>query len=148
MGKHETGFARVERDLYPTPSWVVDALGEHVMLAGKTIWEFAAGTGSMVKALRAAGAARVIATDIVQRNFPLDALFDFTSDRNLKLPRIDLTATNPPFGQGNRLAVKFIESGLQRIAENSGALALLLPVDFDFRQNPPASLRRLPELPG
>ena len=26
MGKHETGYARVERDLYPTPHWVVSAL--------------------------------------------------------------------------------------------------------------------------
>ena len=127
MGKHETSFERVERDLYPTPAWVVDALAQHVDLAGKVIWEPAAGTGSMVKALRATGAARVIATDIVQRDYPLDYTFDYTSERNPKLPRIDLTVTNPPFGQGNRLAVKFIEAGLRR----GGTLALLLPIDFD-----------------
>jgi hypothetical protein len=36
MGKHETGYARVERDLYPTPHRVVSALAEHVDLRGLT----------------------------------------------------------------------------------------------------------------
>ena len=26
MGKHENGFARSERDFYPTPTWVTEAL--------------------------------------------------------------------------------------------------------------------------
>jgi hypothetical protein len=30
MGKHENGYARVERDNYPTPAWCVRALAEHV----------------------------------------------------------------------------------------------------------------------
>lgn len=132
MGKHETSYARVERDLYPTRElWVVEALAQHLNVADKTVWECAAGDGHMVKSLRTVGAARVIATDILQRGFPLDAVFDFTSDRNLKLPHIDLTITNPAFGQGNRLAVKFIEAGLRR----GGTLALLLPIDFDSAKN-------------
>jgi hypothetical protein len=56
VGKHETGFARIERDFYPTPSWVVEALVEHIDLAGLRIWECAAGDGRMAEALKAAGA--------------------------------------------------------------------------------------------
>ena len=40
MGKHGTEYARVERDLYPTPHWVVThGLAEHVELRGLTVWE-------------------------------------------------------------------------------------------------------------
>ena len=57
MGKHGTEYARIERDLYPTaPSWPVAALAEHVELRGKTVWEFACGTGDMAASLRAEGA--------------------------------------------------------------------------------------------
>ena len=144
MDKHETGFERVDRDLYPTPAWAVEALAEHLDLAGKCVWECAAGTGRMAEALKAAGAARVYCTDIVRRGYPLDSVFDFTAEGNPpRMPRIDTITTNPAYGQGNRLAVKFIEAGLQRIADR-GTLALLLPVDFDsaktrshlFRDNP------------
>jgi hypothetical protein len=130
MGKHESGFERIDKDLYPTPPWTVEALAEHLGLAGKSVWECATGTGKMAEALKAAGAA-VYCTDVVDRGYPLDALFDFTRGGNPPaLPPIDLIVTNPPYGQGNRLAVKFIEAGLRRIADR-GTLALLLSVDFD-----------------
>ena len=64
MGKHETSFARVERDLYPTPSWVIsEALAQHVDLAGMRVWECACGNGQMAEALKAAGAS-VFASDV------------------------------------------------------------------------------------
>src|SRR5262245_344344 len=46
MGKHETGYTRVERDLYPTPHWVVAALAEHVDLTGLSVWEPVAATAA------------------------------------------------------------------------------------------------------
>jgi hypothetical protein len=131
MGKHETGFERADRDLYPTPAWAVAALAEHLELAGKSVWECAAGTGKMAEALKAAGAARVYCTDVIDRGYPLDGLFDFTGGGNPPaLPPVDLIVTNPPYGRGNRVAVNFIESGRRQIADR-GTLALLLPVDFD-----------------
>ena len=39
MGKHGNVYERVERDLYPTPHWVVAALGEHVDLRALGVWE-------------------------------------------------------------------------------------------------------------
>jgi hypothetical protein len=132
MGKHETGYARVERDLYPTPHWVIAALAEHVDLNGLTVWEPACGGGCMAEALRAECCARVHASDIVDRGAGQDEVLDFLSAQMPKLERPpDLICPNPPFGQGGRLATAFIEAGLSRIRQHRGFLALLLPCDFD-----------------
>src|SRR6516165_7005239 len=131
MGKHETGYERMERDFYPTPPWVVGALGEHLELHGLTAWECACGKGDMAEALRLAGCAHVHTSDIVDRDTGQDEVLDFLSTQTPKLERpSDLICTNPPFGQGGRLATAFIEEGLRRIG-NRGILALLLPCDFD-----------------
>jgi hypothetical protein len=130
MGKHGNEYARVERDLYPTPPWVVGALAEHVDLTGLTVWEPACGGGRMVEALRQR-CARVYASDIVDYSAGQDEVLDFLSAQAPKLERPpDLIGTNPPFGQGGRLATAFIEAGLRRIGV-CGYLALLLPCDFD-----------------
>jgi hypothetical protein len=130
MGKHETGYARVERDLYPTPPWVVDALAEHVELVGLRVWEPACGDGRMGEALRSAGCAVVHMSDIADYGNGQDEVLDFLSTRNPKLDRFDATVTNPPFGERGSLATAFIEVGLKRLSPG-GLLALLLPCDFD-----------------
>jgi hypothetical protein len=129
VGKHEIGFARVERDLYPTPRWCIEeALAEHIDLAGLSIWEPACGDGGMVEALKAAGAS-VYATDIHDYGYALDEL-DFSTGKRPKR-RFDGIITNPPYGDRAKLAERFVEVGLQHIAAGDGFLALLLPVDFD-----------------
>jgi hypothetical protein len=130
VGKHETGYARVERDFYPTPSWVADALAEHVDLCGLMAWEFACGDGRMVEALRLRGCARVYASDIVDYGWGQDEVLDFLSAQMPKLAHFDLGISNPPFGQGGRQATAFIEVGLRRLPVGA-MLALLLPCDFD-----------------
>jgi hypothetical protein len=130
VGKHETGFARIERDFYPTPSWVVEALAEHVDLAGMHVWECACGDGRMAEALKAAGAS-VYATDIEDRGYAgIDAVLDFVAEQFSKAGHVDAAITNPPFGPRGKLAEQFIRTGLQRIAD-CPFMALLLPVDFD-----------------
>ena len=129
MGKHETGFARIERDHYPTPSWVVGALAEHVDLAGLRVWECAAGDGRMAEALKIAGAS-VFASDIETCGYRLDAVLDFVAGQIPKTGRFDTIVTNPPFGNRGKLAEQFIRTGLQQIADRP-FLALLLPADFD-----------------
>jgi hypothetical protein len=130
VGKHETGYVRVERDAYPTPPWCVRALAEFIALEGRTIWECAAGDRRMARALEAEGA-RVFTSDIEPHD-GLDAVFDFLSpDLPPGLGRYDGIVTNNPWGKGNRLAVAFVEAGLRRIADNGGPVALLLPADFD-----------------
>ena len=129
MGKHERGYERGDKDLYPTPPWVVDALAEHLDIQGKIIWECAAGTGQMTEALKVAGAARVYSSDTVGRGYPLDEMIDFLSLRKPKLQHFDLIVTNPPWGVGNRTPAAFIARGLARLSHGQ-TLALLLSVDF------------------
>jgi len=140
MGKHETGYARVERDLYPTPSWVIAALAEHLDLCGLTVWEPACGDGRMFEPLVRAGCKCVFATDIVDHGSSQDDVLDFLSGETPPplLAPIDLICTNPPFGQGGSLALAFIEVALRhitkpppRVISNHACLALLLPADFD-----------------
>jgi hypothetical protein len=147
MGKHETGYARVERDLYPTPNWVVSALAEHVDLRGLTVWEPACGDGRMAEALRLQGCARVYTSDIVDRGTGQDEVLDFLSAHMPKLARFDMSATNPPFGQGGRQATAFIEVGLRRLPVGA-TLALLLPCDFDSAKTRARYFGDCPEFVG
>jgi hypothetical protein len=149
MGKHETGYARVERDLYPTPHWGITALAEHVDLLGLIVWEPACGDGRMVEALRAAGCTRVYATDIVDRGAGQDEVLDFLSAQSPKLERPpDLICTNSPFGQSGRLATVFIEVRLSRIRRHRGFLALLLSCDFDSAKTRASYFGNCPDIVG
>jgi hypothetical protein len=129
MGKYGNEYERPDKDLFPTPAWVTEALAEHVDLAGRTIWEPAAGTGEMAEALKAAGA-KVYCSDIEQRSYPLDERMDFTCGRKPKLRHCDGIVTNSAYGDRNKLAEAFVVTGLRHIA-TGGFLALLLFTDFD-----------------
>jgi hypothetical protein len=70
MNQRASGCERKERDLYETPEWVTEALMPHLP-AKLRIWEPAAGSGRMARALRACRHV-VEASDIMQgRNFLL-----------------------------------------------------------------------------
>lgn len=136
MAQRKSGYERQTDEFYPTPSWVVAALAEHVALANLTVWEPAAGGNDMALALEAQGA-RVRATDLRPQELPR------TSDRRQSVDFLsspwspgdaEAIITNPPFGLGGRTAVAFAERGLAHIrrpASKVRLLALLLSVDFD-----------------
>jgi hypothetical protein len=129
MGKHDSGYERVDKDFYPTPGWVTGALCEYVDLLGKQVWECACGNGRMSEPLKAAGAV-VRSTDIEDRGYAgFDGRFDFLSAAE-PLFSFDSIVTNPAWGKDNRTAEAFVEIGLRR-TEKRGSLALLLPIDFD-----------------
>jgi len=135
MGKHETRYARIERDLYPTPAWLIAALAEHVDFRNLFVWECACGDGRMSEALKLAGCARVYSTDIAEYGYAgQDEILDFLAGLEPKLSSRfpDGIITNPPFGKRGKLAEAFIEAGLRHIAAGyARLLALLLPNDFD-----------------
>jgi hypothetical protein len=81
-------------DLYETPAIAVDALLEAEQLP-RRIWEPAAGRGAIVRVLRAAGHA-VIASDVVNYDFPLDFVSDFLT-RKRAPPNCGAILTNPPY---------------------------------------------------
>jgi hypothetical protein len=100
MGKHDSGYERVDKDFYPTPPWVTGALCEYMNVGGLRVWEPACGNGRMSEPLKAAGAI-VRSTDIEDRGYTgFDGRFDFLSDEDPPFD-FDRIITNPAWGEGN-----------------------------------------------
>lgn len=126
-----SNYARKENDLYQTEPWATEALLRHFPVAGIEVWEPAAGNHLMADVLREAGAARVFATDIATYDREHDRVFDFLADPWISSGPTHFGAiiTNPPYGKGNRDAVRFVEHALSRC---NGYVALLLTAKWDF----------------
>lgn len=124
-----SNYARKENDLYQTEPWATEALLRRFPLQGRTVWEPSAGNHLIADVLREHGAS-VITSDIVTYDRQHDATVDFLESRfSYKNPRHDDIVTNPPYGKGNRDAVKYARLALDRC---SGYVALLLTAKFDF----------------
>jgi hypothetical protein len=123
-----SNYARKENDLYQTEPWATEALLRHFPVAGLTIWEPAAGNHLMADVLRDAGAAEVWTSDIATYDRDHNATFDFLAKPDGDY-RFEAIITNPPYGKGNRDAVRFAEYALARC---QGLVALLLTAKFDF----------------
>lgn len=122
-------FERKHHDLYETEPWATEALLRHYPVRGMTVWEPAAGNHLMADVLRDNGA-DVITSDIANYDRRHDATIDFLADRfAYKNPKHDSIITNPPYGKGNRDAVRFAELALKRCDH---LVALLLTAKFDF----------------
>lgn len=123
-----SSYARKENDLYQTEPWATEALLRHFPVgSGSVAWEPFAGNHLIADVLRERGA-RVWTSDIVTYDRQHDEIFDF-----LRPVLADVTAThlysNPPYGKGNRDAVKCARLALIRC---KGWIALLLTAKFDF----------------
>jgi hypothetical protein len=78
MSQRFSEYARRERDDYPTPDWVTETVIPHLKAMGaNTIWEPAAGEGSMADALLSAGF-RVVSTDLAKGRNCDQVCFDCT----------------------------------------------------------------------
>lgn len=116
MSQRESGYERIDRDLYETPEWATLAIAPYIGGRG-CIWEPAAGGGKMVNALRKTGAV-VVATDISVEN--MNFLECGSTDA-------DAIVTNPPYV----LATEFVEHALKLMEPVRGLVAMLLRTDFD-----------------
>lgn len=123
-----SNYARRENDLYQTEPWATRALLRHINVAGRRVWEPAAGNHLLADVLREAGAV-VKTSDVATYDRSHDAIFDFLNLRPHSEPLIDDIITNPPYGKGNRDAVQFARLALERC---DGWVALLLTAKFDF----------------
>lgn len=124
-------YARKENDLYQTEPWATEALLRCLPLSlfRRTVWEPAAGNHLIADVLRGHGA-EVFTSDIATYDRKHDAVIDFLQPRlACPVPKCDAIITNPPYGRGNRDAVKFADLALERC---SGIVALLLTAKFDF----------------
>ena len=124
-----SNYARKENDLYQTEPWATEALLRNFPVAGLTVWEPAAGNHLMADVLAEAGAT-VFTSDIATYDREHGAIFDFLQGAPSKRADFfEAIITNPPYGKGNRDAVKFARLALQRCG---GLVALLLTAKFDF----------------
>lgn len=125
-----SSYERKHLDLYETEEWAVEALLRCFPLRGDhRVWEPAAGNHKMADVLRKAGAAHVWTSDIATFDREHDFVFDFLSDGWHPPIGANAIITNPPYGKGNRDAVKFCQIALERC---SGMVAMLLTAKFDF----------------
>lgn len=115
MSQRDSGYECKERDLYETPEWVTAALIRHLPKGVTVVWEPAAGSGKMVRALKAAGRS-VEASDIETGE-------DFLKSRRAGF---DAIITNPPYA----LATEFVTHAIA-LMEPNGCVAMLLRTDFD-----------------
>lgn len=126
-----SNYARKENDLYQTEPWATEALLRHFPVRGLTVWEPAAGNHLLADVLRES-AADVLTSDIAEYDREQGWLFDFLARGHgptVFHDTVDAIITNPPYGKGNRDAVKFAELALERC---DGIVALLLTAKFDF----------------
>lgn len=121
-------FERRSLDLYETEEWATRALLRHFPVSGKKVWEPAAGNHKIVRELAKHGAG-VWASDIETYDHSHCTTMDFLTGYCSPMERWDAIITNPPYGKGNRDAVRWAELSLQRCG---GHVALLLTAKFDF----------------
>jgi predicted RNA methylase len=113
-------YERRELEKYYTPAWAIEALreaeGAHLH-DHKTVFDPCAGDGAVLNCF-----ANSLGMDVAPDRDDIIA-GDFLATDG----RYDAIVTNPPYGQGGRLAVSFIERAL----EQADYVAMLLRVDFD-----------------
>src|SRR6516164_2616758 len=116
MSQRQSGYPRQPNETYETPSWVVQVVAQYLRKHCLHIWAPADEESSrLVLALRAEGFTVTATAD------------DFLVRTCLPHSRIDAVTTNPPFGQGGRLACQFIAHALELVP----IVAMLLRIDFD-----------------
>lgn len=127
MSEAASGYQRQDLEKYFTPAWVTDALLDAVDLPAP-LCDPAAGAGDIINAIHGRpdlgwAYGMDIAPDVDW--IPAGDFFD------AHVLDCSTILTNPPFGAGGRLAVKFIEHALHLTKPRLGKVAMLLRVDFD-----------------
>jgi hypothetical protein len=116
MSQRQSGYPRQPNETYETPSWVTQVVVSYLRKHCLHIWAPADEEASrLVLALRTEGFTVTATAD------------DFLARTCLPHPRVNAVVTNPPFGQGGRLACQFIAHALELVP----VVAMLLRIDFD-----------------
>lgn len=110
MSQRKSGYARIDGEKYYTPAWCLDCLIPHIPSRILDIFDPAAGTGNIVKALD--GPFNAFGKDI-------DDGYDFLKDDT----KYEAIICNPPF----RTAEDFINHAL----DVADYVAMLLRCDYD-----------------
>jgi hypothetical protein len=132
---HVSGYQREGRDFYATPSWVTEALLQHVQFRGR-VWEPCCGDGAMSSVLAEHGY-DVVSTDIADRGFGTPGV-DFLGCRDVRGGCRSIV-TNPPYGDSGSQAgqskspmamLGFLRHAMMLTASVQGQLALLVRLQW------------------
>lgn len=124
MSQRDSGFDKIRNDFYATPEWVTECLMIEESFSNY-ILEPASGQGHISDHLLFNGFF-VSCVDIIDHE-TVDICCDFLMYSN----PTDNVITNPPYGNGGRLAMRFIEQSLKITQPRQGKVAMLLRADFD-----------------
>jgi hypothetical protein len=124
MRQRNLGYERQDKDFYPTPAWVTEALLRTVCLP-KRIWEPCCGDGAMARVLESHGH-HVVATDLVDRGYG-EGDRDFLMESRLP-DGVTAVVTNPPYGK--TLLPKIVDHALELTRPVGGMVALLVNVQW------------------
>src|SRR4051794_13085077 len=119
MRQRNLDYARQDRDFYPTPAWVTEALLRRVRLS-KGILEPCCGNGAMAQVLETHGH-RVVGTDLVAQGYG-ETGRDFLAETHLP-DGVTAIVTNPPYG---RTLYKFVDHALELTRPVDGMVAMLV----------------------
>jgi tRNA G10 N-methylase Trm11 len=125
MRQRNLPYTRQEKDFYPTPDWVTEALLRRVRLP-KGIWEPCCGNGAMAQVLEAHGHL-VVGTDLVDRGYG-EAGRDFRAETRLPAGSTAIV-TNPPYG---RRLFAFVDHALELTRPVSGMVAMLVNAQWPY----------------
>lgn len=138
-------WALKKNHFYETEPWCVDTLLRFFPVAAEDrVWEPAAGGHKIVHALHANGIPNVYTSDITDEyGIEHDEILDFLTKPDDYNPyNANVIITNPPYGQGNKLAVAFVRKALRTKGVEKCAMLLTSKFDFGstrtdlFRDNP------------
>lgn len=98
-------------DFYASPSSIITSLLQKHSIPHLPIWECASGENNLVYPLEQVGY-KVITSDIVERNAPIDYVEDFLQTKELRAPII---LTNPPYREAKEFILHSIELGAKYV---------------------------------
>ena len=124
MRQRNLGYERQDKDFYPTPAWVTEALLRTVRLP-KGIWEPCCGNGAMARVLESHGH-HVVGTDLVDRGYG-EGGRDFLMESRLP-DGVTAIVMNPPYGR--TLLPQFVDHALELTRPAGGMVALLVNVQW------------------
>lgn len=116
---------------YPTAAWATHtALRFFPNDMKDRVWECCAGNHHITKVFQEYGVP-VYSSDIETYNHPQDEILDFLQKPDDYNPfNANVIFTNPPYGQGNKLATAFVRKALA--TKGVTKVAMLLTPKFDF----------------
>lgn len=116
---------------YPTEPWATETALRFLPIGeNDRVWEPCAGNHHIVRVFQQRNIP-VYASDIETYNFKQDEILDFlTKDDDYNPFNANVIFTNPPYGQGNKLAAAFCRKALK--TKGVEKVAMLLTPKFDF----------------